>query len=119
MSNPEGMAIARARIAEEKEKRTGFLDLGKLGLTEWPEGLWELGHLTGLNLGSEWVDEEGERHEADGNAGINRFTSAAADWKRLPNLRLLSMRDLWWDFLDPLAGLASASEPRLLLHGGE
>ena len=32
-SHPDGLAIARARIADEKERQTGFLDLGRLGLT--------------------------------------------------------------------------------------
>ncbi len=32
----DGMAIARRLIAEEREKKTGFLDLGNLGLTEVP-----------------------------------------------------------------------------------
>jgi internalin A len=49
-SDPDGPAIARARIAEEKEKRTGFLDLGRLGLTELPEELFELDDFCGLNL---------------------------------------------------------------------
>ena len=49
LSHPEGLAIARVRIAEEKEKRTGFLDLGRLGLTELPEELFELEYLWGLN----------------------------------------------------------------------
>jgi hypothetical protein len=48
-SHPEGLAIARSRIAEEKRKQTGFLDLGRLGLTELPEELFELEHLWGLN----------------------------------------------------------------------
>jgi hypothetical protein len=32
----DGLAIARQRIAEEVEVRTGFLDLGGLGLTALP-----------------------------------------------------------------------------------
>ncbi len=61
-SHPEGLAIARARIAAEKEKRTGFLDLGYLGLTELPEEMFELEHLWGLNLGSLWWDEQDKMH---------------------------------------------------------
>jgi hypothetical protein len=63
-SHPEGLAIARARIAEEKEKRTGFLDLGRLGLTELPGELFELDDLRGLNLGIRWQDREGKWQEA-------------------------------------------------------
>jgi hypothetical protein len=50
-SRPEGLAIALARIADEKTNRTGFLDLGRLGLTEVPKELFELEHLWGLNWG--------------------------------------------------------------------
>ena len=39
MTPAEGLAIARARIAEEARARTGFLDLGNLSLTEWPDEL--------------------------------------------------------------------------------
>jgi internalin A len=63
-SKPEGLGIALARIADEKKNRTGFLDLGQLGLTEVPEALFELEYLRGLNWGSSWVDEQGEWHEA-------------------------------------------------------
>jgi internalin A len=48
----EGHAIAIARIADEKNNRTGFLDLGGLGLTEVPVELFELEHLRGLNWGT-------------------------------------------------------------------
>ena len=57
-SNPEGLRIALDRIAEEKEKRTGFLDLGCLGLAELPEVLFELDHLRVLVLGQWWLDQE-------------------------------------------------------------
>ena len=55
-----GMEIARRLIAEEREKQTGFLDLGNLALTELPEELFELTELRGLNLGFLYVDEHGE-----------------------------------------------------------
>ena len=60
--HPEGLAIARVRIAEEKEKRTGFLDLGRLGLTELPEELFELEYLWGLNWGSRFRHWQECRH---------------------------------------------------------
>ena len=55
-SHPVGLAIARVRIVEEKEKRTGFLDLGRLGLTELPEELLQQEYLWGLNWESRWRD---------------------------------------------------------------
>jgi hypothetical protein len=39
----DGLAIARQRIAEEAEARTGFLDLSGLGLTVLPQALFRLG----------------------------------------------------------------------------
>ncbi|MDB6136662.1 MAG: Leucinerich repeat protein [Verrucomicrobiales bacterium] len=53
---PESLRIACERMAREKEERSGFLDLGELGLQTWPEELWELGPLTGLNLGLGWYE---------------------------------------------------------------
>ena len=50
-SEEDGLAIARERIAQEREERTGYLDLGMLGLTALPEELFELQHLQALNLG--------------------------------------------------------------------
>ena len=53
MSNqPDGLTIARQRIAHEAEAQTGFLDLGMLGLTELPEEIFRLKHLRRLNLGN-------------------------------------------------------------------
>ncbi len=45
MSRIDAMAIAKARIAEEAERRTGFLDLNDLALDALPK---ELASLTAL-----------------------------------------------------------------------
>jgi hypothetical protein len=52
------MDIARARIAEEAERRTGKLDLSNLGLEALPEELFSLRHLRKLDLGASdpWED---------------------------------------------------------------
>ena len=55
----DGLAIARQRIAEEAEARTGFLDLGGLGLTELPPELFRLRHLRALNLGAGTIRKDG------------------------------------------------------------
>src|SRR3712207_4085717 len=52
MEEAEGLRVARARIAEEADNRTGILDLGGLGLTSLPAELFELQHLRELNLGA-------------------------------------------------------------------
>jgi hypothetical protein len=46
----DGEAIARERIAQEADERTGDLDLGTLGLTELPDALFDLKHIKRLNL---------------------------------------------------------------------
>ena len=48
----DGLTIARERIAEEAHARTGFLDLGRLGLDELPAELCDLTHVRRLNLGN-------------------------------------------------------------------
>jgi internalin A len=45
MSRIDAMAVAKARIAEEAERRTGFLDLSDLALDALPK---ELASLTAL-----------------------------------------------------------------------
>src|SRR5262249_37046582 len=56
-----GLTIARERIAREAEERTGFLDLGRLGLSSLPDELLALKHLRGLNLGRAYYDEKHAR----------------------------------------------------------
>jgi hypothetical protein len=48
----DGFSIGRERITRELKERTGFLDLGQLGLTALPEELLGLWHLQWLNLRS-------------------------------------------------------------------
>ncbi|MGE0642463.1 MAG: COR domain-containing protein [Nitrospira sp.] len=62
MTDMDGILIARRLIAEEREKKTGFVDLGNLGLTEIPAELFELTHVRELNLGTGYIDERGEYH---------------------------------------------------------
>src|SRR3712207_1795683 len=66
----DGLDIARARIAEEAEQRTGDLDLGRLGLTRLPPELFGLRHLRRLNLG-DGIRIEGEKEikQVGGAAG--------------------------------------------------
>jgi len=106
-SHPEGLAIARARIAAEKENRTGFLDLGRLGLTEVPGELFELEHLRSLNWGKWWVDEQGNRIEAVSNLGPNRHANLLSVLYRFPALTLLSVSGASVTDLSPLARVNS------------
>lgn len=45
LTQVDGLAIARERIAREAEETTGFLDLGTLGLNDLPGELFALTHL--------------------------------------------------------------------------
>ena len=56
----DGLTIARERIAHEAIEKTGFLDLGRLGLTALPDELFALRHLRALNLGASYHDSEGK-----------------------------------------------------------
>ena len=85
MSNPEGWKIALERIAAEKEAKTGFLDLGRLGLTEPPESLFELEHLEQLNLGKYFFDSGGNYQISQSDIKTNTIGSAFAKLKNLPN----------------------------------
>src|SRR5208283_2558742 len=105
-SHSEGLAIARARIAEEKGKRTGFLDLGRLGLTGLPEELFELESLWGLNWGSWWRDGQDKVHEAASDLAPNQHAHQLIHLQRFPGLRLLSVPQTDINVLGPLAGLS-------------
>src|SRR3982750_2237854 len=104
--HPDGLAIARARIAEEKEQQTGFLDLGRLGLTELPEELFELVHLSGLNLGAFWWDEQNQSPAAVSDRAPNQIAVQLSLLERFPVLTLLSVNQTDVGDLGPLSGLS-------------
>ncbi len=119
-SAAEGLLIARTRIAREHKTHSGTLDLGNLGLTEWPDELWELTHLTCLNLGVGWSDESNGFHFAEPGAAhaSNALEPAEArkSWTRLPHLLILSLAGSrgdgspWSD----LTGLENLTDLRVL-----
>jgi len=91
----DGLTIARERIAREAEEKTGFLDLGRLGLTKLPDELFRLEHLRRLNLGRWYVDEDGERHTSASDLNDN---AAAAQVHLLAGLG--ELRHLFLDATD-------------------
>lgn len=119
-SAAEGLMIARARIAREREKRSGVLDLGQLGLTEWPDELWDLTHLACLNLGVGWTDAANGFHFAEPGIAYapNALIPAEAStsWARMPHLEILSLAgprgdgSSWSD----LTGLENLTQLRVL-----
>jgi internalin A len=103
----DGHTIALARIADETKNRTGFLDLGRLGLTEVPEELFELEHLRGLNWGAYWVDEQGKAREAASDLVPNLHADLLLALHRFPRLTLASLSGTNVTDLSPLSGLSS------------
>jgi internalin A len=105
--NPaDGLAIARARIATEATAKTGFLDLGTLGLTDLPEELFALAHLRSLNLGYGYADEKGEWHLVKSDLNPNTASPALARLSQLPRLSHLFVSGLQgFNDLAPLAAL--------------
>ncbi|RYF36188.1 MAG: hypothetical protein EOO38_28030, partial [Cytophagaceae bacterium] len=83
-----------------------FLDLGELGLQSWPEELWELEHLTGLNLGSGW-HENGEWRKAESNFASNYLKSGKTYWTCLNHLGSLHINGMEWADLNLVSGLVS------------
>ncbi|MGB5084738.1 MAG: leucine-rich repeat domain-containing protein [Methylocystis silviterrae] len=106
MSDPEGWKIALERIAVEAEIKRGFLDLGQLELTEFPEALFELSHLRSLNLGVGRFDENGIwRLEFTVKASHNDLSVRLRELVRIPSLRNLYLSGFPVDDLTNLAGL--------------
>ncbi len=101
------MDTARRLIAEEREKKTGFLDLGNLRLTEAPAELFELTHLRSLNLGAGYIDERGEsRRSANGkDEARNALVTLPEGIDTLDNLMALSLADNPVSDLGPLRDL--------------
>ena len=87
----DGLAIARERIAEEARARTGFLDLGTLGLDELPAELFALPHLRSLNLGRWRFEEAGGYVAAASYIAPNRLDTQLSRLAALPNLQALSV----------------------------
>jgi internalin A len=91
MSSEEGLRIARERIAREANEKTGFLDLGQLGLTELPEELFGLTHLLALNLGTDYLDDQGEWQECGTDIEPNQIEGTLGRLAALPVLQSLSL----------------------------
>src|SRR5215831_17188863 len=105
----DGIEAARRLIADEREKKTGFLDLGNLQLTEVPVELFELTHLQSLNLGSWYVDEHGQyqRSANDDRDTANGLHTLRTDFTALARLTALSLVGNPISDLGPLQSLTS------------
>src|SRR6185437_7682033 len=85
----DGLTIARQRIARETEEKTGFLDLGRLGLSAVPVELLALTHLHRLNLGRAYSDERGQWHESEPELEANSVAGNLGPLADLPVLESL------------------------------
>ena len=102
-SSPDGLAIARERIAKAAVEKSGFLDLGMLGLTELPEELFRLKHLRRLNLGVGYLDAQGEWQ--DSITDIDEKNSPGSDLRGLGELNELQSLFLRGAVLSELVGV--------------
>jgi hypothetical protein len=88
----DGERIAEDRIAEAARTGQDWLDLGGLGLTRLPEGLFRLTGLRRLNLGR-WrtLSAEGWNYDWSRPDQRNRVASCLGRLKELPHLTCKSM----------------------------
>jgi internalin A len=104
-SETDGLTIARWCIVREASARTGFLDLGRLGLTTLPEELFRLTHLRRLNLGQGITNGTGEWHCSASEFSPNKVhASLRALTMALPELEGLSVSGTDLASLDALGG---------------
>ncbi|MEN0050492.1 MAG: leucine-rich repeat domain-containing protein, partial [Bacteroidota bacterium] len=85
--------LALELIAKEKVAKTGYLDIGRCGLTELPEELFELTWLTTLVVSNRWWDLEKRKWiESDNRGKENVLAGKVPDLfghlKLLENIRL-------------------------------
>jgi len=106
----DDLTLARQRIAREARDRTGFLNLGGLGLTRLPDELFELKHLRRLNLDLDdlgRLDEEvGHRQHGALHLRKNRIEGDLVRLASLIELQYLSVTVVASTDLAPLQGLA-------------
>jgi internalin A len=105
----DGIETARRLIADEREKKIGFLDLGNLRLTEVPVELFELTHLHSLNLGIWYVDEYGKYRESANSDtdAANALHTLPRDFSALGKLAALSLTGNPVSDLGPLRTLTA------------
>lgn len=88
----DGERIAEERIAEAARTGQDWLDLGGLGLTRLPEGLFQLTELRRLNLGaSRTLSAEGWSYDLSRRYQPNKLASCLGRLKELPDLTDLAI----------------------------
>jgi internalin A len=105
-----GLSIALERIAHEAEKRTGFLDLGRLGLSALPEQLFALKHLRRLNLGREYRDEHKQWHQSISSFEHNSVANGLDSLADLEELQALWLSGTELKHANAISALAAMRE---------
>jgi internalin A len=103
----DGLSIARERIAREADEKTGFLDLGRLGLSELPRELFDLQGLLRLNLGNGYQDEKARWQPAASQLEGNKIAAQIEQLSRLTALQYLSLSETDLSDLTPLKDFPS------------
>ncbi len=110
--------LALKLIREAREKRLTRLDLGKCGLTEIPEALFELVWLEELNFSYWWIEYNSAKKEEifkkSANSGVrNRIKRLPSQIKRLTELKNLNLSDNRISDITPLAALTQLTSLEL------
>jgi len=100
LSQPDGLDLARARIMEEAQRKTGRLDLCNLGLTALPPELFMLSHLNALFLGDGIRREDGSWVASTTHGPANQVTAELHLLAAIPSLRELSVAGAELDSLE-------------------
>lgn len=101
---------ARRLIAEERERQTGFLDIGNLGLTELPTELFDLTQLKSLVVGDSYFRPDTGWHTSMNKHlpnAIRSLPTAIADLRHLKDLSLSGNPVESLDLLEGLGTLTS------------
>jgi internalin A len=102
--------LARALIAENKNTKATFLDLGNCGLREIPAEIGELVWLEFVSLGSEWWEWTGrdwQKRESQNRGSPNERLENLAPLASLTALQTLRALGTLIADLTPLAGLTA------------
>ncbi|WP_287604454.1 leucine-rich repeat domain-containing protein [Thiothrix sp.] len=113
--NPTPLEIALERIEECRRTRSTTLDLSELGLDEIPEQVFELTWLENLDVGGEWLGDQGQIREihiaieqltslTEFHCGVNQI-SDLSPLSALPTLQVLTCSHNQISDLSPLSGL--------------
>ena len=101
--------LATKLIEKEKKERTGYLDLGRCGLTEWPEELFDCTWLETLIVSNAYWDiVKGKRVDSANKGGLNNLPVPPSKFRNLRCLQTLILGSSFvhWriDNIDHLVG---------------